>query len=212
MNTELMLSITTIGISVVAICISISTSKKQNKVDLFEKKLDCYNDLRLYFDGKRIFVSAEVKLMGGNTKFNNGFKGNVEHLFGQIRLLFNKKIWSLTREIDELYKLILRADYMVNDYFWRLQETPNGMSILDKIKEYIEMQAQDELIPITTKEKEEFEKLCADNTIVFMDPVDGRTRLNYYDLNSIQNEAYQEITGKEKLLFDLMENDIKIKI
>lgn len=212
MDTDLILSITTIGISVVAIYISISTSKKQNKVELFEKKLDCYNDLRLYFDGKRIFLSAEIKLMGGNTKFNNGFKGNVEHLFGQIRLLFNKKIWNLISEIDELYKQILRADYMVSYYFSQLQQTSNGMSVIDRIKEYIEMEAQDWLIPISTEEKVKFEKLCADSTIVFMDLIDGSTRLNYYDLKLVQNEAYQEIAGKEKLLFDLMENEIKIKM
>lgn len=212
MDTELILSITTIGISAVAIYISISTAKKQNKIALFEKKMDCYNDLSLYFDGKTIFSSAEVKLMGGNVEFNNGFKGNKNHLFGQIRLLFNKKIWSLTSEIDELYKLIHRADSMVSNYFSLIEDDPNGMRVKEKIKEYIEMEAQDWQFPITTEEEIEFEKLCTDNTIVFIDPIDGSTRLNYYDLKSIQREAYQEITGKEKLLFDLMENEVKIKI
>lgn len=169
MDTKLILSITTIGISVVAIYILISTSKKQNKIALFEKKMYCYNDISLYFDGKRIFSSAEVKLMRGSIKFNNGFKGNKNHLFGQIRLLFNNKIWCLTREIEDLYKLIHRADSMITNYFSLLEDLPNGMDVKEQIKQYIEMVAQDWQLPITTEEELEFEKLCTDYTIVFND-------------------------------------------
>ena len=210
LNTELILSIVTIGISVIALYISISTAKKQNKIALFEKKLECYNDLSQYFEGKSIFSSAEVKLMEGNVKFKNGFMGNKDHLLSQVRLLFKKKIWDLTSEIDELYKLIHRSDSMISDYFSLLEEYPDGIRIKEEIKKYNEMEARDWQFPITTQEETEFKKMCDDNTIVYNNPVDGDTRLNYYDLKSIQKEAYQDISVKEKLLFELMENEIKI--
>lgn len=92
-----------------------------------------------------------------------------------------------------------------------LDEIPNGNEIKEKIKEYIEMQAQDWQLPITEAEELEFKKICDDNTITFNDPMEGAAGLNYYDLKLLQHDAYLEVASKEKILFKEMETKIRVK-
>lgn len=71
MSEELILSIATVMTSIVAIIISINMARKQNKITLFDKKIDGYNNLILYFEERSLFASADLRFMDYNVKFNS---------------------------------------------------------------------------------------------------------------------------------------------
>lgn len=121
---ELILSISTIIISIIAIVITIVTAKKQNKIALFDKRLECFNNLNKYFEGRGIFKSAEARLFGMQGQFKNGYDGKKTHLFSEVKLLFNDVIWKYVVEIDNLYNRIHQEDDKIVEYFEGLKKRP----------------------------------------------------------------------------------------
>lgn len=92
---EIVVSIATIIISLIALFVAVYTAKKQNKISLFEMRVTLYNDILTYIAGKKLFPPAEMKLLGGETKFNNGYKGDKEVLFTKFRLIYSEKVWEV---------------------------------------------------------------------------------------------------------------------
>lgn len=82
--------------------------------------------------------------------------------------------------------------------------------IKEKILEYIEMKSQEMLLPVTEKDEKEFEEFCRKNQIIVRNQLDEHEKLNYYEIKSIQNDAYKKIKEKEERLFTKIEKEIRI--
>jgi hypothetical protein len=210
METELVLSGVSIFVSAIAIIIAVKTSVKQNRVDLFDRRIECYNHLKTYFYGRSLFASSELKLLGSNVKFNNGFKGDVEELFTKVKMLFSDDVWKGVSEVNEHYKVIHKADSYIGNYISLLGEGDKKSEVIDQIRDYLLRESYDWQIPVSEEEKDEFKQLCDENVIVFNDPIDGMVKYNYYDLKELQSEIYKLAASIEEKMFENIEKESRI--
>lgn len=93
----------TIFLSAIAICISITAIKHQNKIALFEKRIQVYNDLDDYINDQLTsweFVLTEIKL------FHQYTPAYIEALFDSKTKDFRVYLKNVSKQIDKL-----RGDY-----------------------------------------------------------------------------------------------------
>lgn len=211
MNQKMFLSITTILISIVSIFISLKMGRSQNRIALFDKKFETFNELNEYFKGEKSrSLRAEVNLMGGEIIYKDSNSLNKDVLFSKIRLLFSSNIWDKTQEVDKYYMDIISINNSIGEYFYILQEELENHDFLEEIKKYIDRDWRDWEITISDEDERKFKELCYNNQIYPKDSIDGDKCLNYYDLKEDENEKYKTVIELEKNLLLTIEDEVRV--
>ncbi len=203
------LSIVGLFISGVAIWISISVSKKQNRIALFDKKFEVYKELQDYFNGPKGWPKAVLKFLGsGNSmQSDNVWAPEINEIVGKASLLFSKRLNDNLIEMKNKYAEVRQLDSSISSYFSLLEETPDFHEVKSQYVEYLQDDSP------TEAEEKQFEDLCSRTAISANEQIGYNeyevVNYNFFHLNKKQSDLYQEITKLQKSVLDTMVSEIK---
>lgn len=204
------LSIIGVIISFIAICISISSSRQQNRIALFDKRFETYKELGGYFESSKGFPKAVLKFIndGDNCmKSDNSWSPEIDSIVDKATLLFTKQLTENLNKIKHHYAEIRRIDSSIDSYFSLMNQDPEFHKIKPKFIEYLQDEMQE------TIDETSFKTFCDNNSIVANEPTGygeyETVAYNFYDLNKRQSEVCQEITLLQKKILEAMRSEIR---
>lgn len=203
------LSMVGLFISGVAIWISISVSKKQNRIALFDKKFEVYKELQDYFNGPKGWPKAVSKFLipESNFKSDNSWAPEINEIVGKASLLFSKGLCDKLIAMKNKYTEVRQLDSSISSYFSLLEERPDFQEIRAKYVEYL----QDDLP--TDDEEMQFEDLCKRTAVSANEQIGYNeyevVEYNFFDLYKRQSDLYQEITKLQESALEAMAGEIK---
>lgn len=134
------LSFIAVCFSGIAIVISVNSTKKQNKIALFDKRLDNYNRLKEYFDSSKGWPKAITKFLSPETRIatDNAWSPEISEIITESSLLFYTGLSNRLLELQEQYKEVRSLDSQISSYFSWLEATSDFNEIKPLFVEYLE--------------------------------------------------------------------------
>lgn len=186
-------------ISIVAISVSITIAKKQNKIALFDKRIDSYVKLQEYFDSPERWPKVIAnKCHGQDVKNINSYvqAKEADKLFLTAELLFPEKISIKLNQIHENYKEITWRDSLIE---MNLANIEHNEVVSKRILELFENNA---ITFITEAEREELKKICKEYEFIHYEQISAAKweeyRCNMYELSKEQDELCEKNKRLEK--------------
>lgn len=203
------LSIMGVIVSVIAICISINVSRKQNRIALFDKKFEIYKALEEYFNSSKGWPKAVNKFLipSSSLPSDNAWAPEINEIVGKATLLFSERLNGKLQEIKNKYAEIRHLDGRISLYFSLLQELPDYQDIKPLFIEYLKSDCP------SGDEEKKFEELCNRLTISTNEPIgDGKYELvnyKFYDLYRKQSDLVMEIAKAKNNILEIIISEIK---
>ena len=199
-----------IMLSLIAIGITVITSKEQNKIALFNEKYEIYKRLESYMSGFNGIPKAVGDFQFPNVKLpkENAWFPEIDEITRRAELLFSKKLGNRLSMLREMYRKIRRLDDSLSSYLSRLSEHP---LFNEKTKEQFMYYLQEGFeSPVDT---ESFRKIC-DNLLISVDEMVDQDKYktfhyNFYDLYTKQLQIVREIEKEKPLIIELIRNEIR---
>lgn len=203
-----------IGVSIVALFISIWVpwliAKKQNKIALFEKRIDTYMKLEKCFQQRTpfSFVIANRAYHAKNKSNLNPFKGENESLVFTTYMLF-PATKSILEELGKIYQEITEIDSQISDgldYLMMSNETR-----YKRILELYEMEAMfdvgDTVINELREISDTYYRIPSKNDCDDWD----YAPCNLYELTEKQSDLMKKAKELEKSTLAMLEKEMQIK-
>ena len=208
---NLLISIIPLFLSIVAIYVSLSIARKQNKIALFDKRIDCYMKLQEYFESPLRWPSAIAsKYYGTETKSKNNyvFAKEAEKLFLAAELLFPEKITNKLNQIHENDREIAWKDFMIE---MNLAHIEHNEVISNRISELFK---DDALTFLTDAEREELKELCKICEFTHYEQISATKREEYrcnmYEFSEEQDKLSEINQKLEKEVMQEMKEEIQV--
>lgn len=197
-------------LSLIAIGITVITSKEQNKIALFNEKYDIYKDLESYISGFKGLPKAVSNFQYPGIKLSkeNAWAPEINEITGRAELLFSKKLGNRISELRDRYTKIRKLDDSLDSYLARLPVHP---LFIEKTKERFMYYLQEGFE--SQKDNESFRKICVELSISVDEQVDQDKyetfHYNFYDLYTAQLQITREVQKEKTLILELMRNEIR---
>lgn len=201
------LSITSVIISVAAICVSINVLRKQNKIVLFNQKFVVYKSLEEHFNSPMIFQKAVSTFLYPNVglKSNDPMYKGMNGIIKKAKLLFSKNLNEKLSLLGAKYAEIRSLDNRISLYFKLLKEESNYQEIRPSFEKY--------LIKRSPENDKSFEEFCNNNKINTTGTVKENKHepvvYNFYNLYTKQTVLCQEIIVLQESILKAMLAEIK---
>lgn len=203
-----------IVVSVIALVFSIwvpwRIANKQNKISLFEKRIDTYLKLEKCFRLRTpfSFVIANRAYHAKDKSNLNPFKGENESLIFTTYMLF-PAVKSILEELEKIYQDIEEIDGQISDGLDCLMMA--NETRYKRILELYEMEAMfdvgDTVIHELREISDTYYRIPGKDNCNDWD----YTPCNLYDLTEKQSNLMKEATELEKSILNLLEKEMKIK-
>lgn len=210
-NIEMLVPLASLFLSLMAICVTLFIAWRQNKIALFDKRIDCYMKLQEYFESPLRWPSAIASKCYGTNNISKDsyarFK-EADKLFLTAELLFPEKITTKLNQIHENDREIAWKDSMIEMNLASIRHKE------DVSKRILELFESFYLELITGDERVELQNLC--NVCEFIHHEEGNNgkleayRCDMYEFYIHQNQLCEENKRLEKEVLQEMRDVIHV--
>lgn len=210
-NIEKVIPLASLFLSLIAICVTLFIAWRQNKIALFDKRIDCYMKLQEYFESPIRWPGAIAsKCYGTNNTSKNSYTRakEADKLFLTAELLFPKKITKKLNQIHKNDREIAWRDYLIEK---NLASIEHNEAVSKRILELFE---NDNLDFLTEAEHEELKELCKKYEFTHYEQVSLNKRdeykCNMYEFSKVQEELSESNRQLEKEVMQEMKEEIQV--
>ncbi len=210
-NIESVVPLASLFLSLIAICVTLFIAWRQNKIALFDKRIDCYMKLQEYFESPIRWPGALAsKCYGTNNISRNSYtrEKEADKLFLTAELLFPEKITKKLNQIHENDREIAWRDSLIE---MNLASIEHNEAVSKRILELFENDALDFL---TEAECEELKKLCKKCEFTHYEQISATKRVEYrcnmYEFSKEQDKLSEINNRLEKEVMQEMKEEIQV--
>lgn len=203
------LSFISLFVSVIAIWISIKSTNKQNRIELFDKKYDIYKSLENYFESLKGNPKAILHFLHPGMKFENDnpWRPEINEIAGKASLLFSDSLSQNLKDMEMKYSRMRQLDNSISSYFSYLEEEPISSEVIPLYKEYFSNNSP------TDEDEKKFKQTCEKSIIKREEQTDYNNfeyvTYNLYDLYNEQSNIHTDICNFQKKILKGILEEIK---